>query len=523
MLLKPEDEERLGVSNAAITGYEPEDSPIAHVRPKPIIVICVAALRGARREAAERLLSELTPQCHAARIELFVHHDYQCRGSLEPWLHTLRYAVKSDATHVCSLPDDAILVPHFVEVLLRVLEAKPEHLLCFQSNHRASPDAAKAGARWYTTDEGWTGFGGTFPIAWAREHLEWREKNIKPGRKVAGDEGVNLWAMMTRRITWKSLPSLVSHDLSLESVDGNDHHEAFTPREPLVWDGEADLREVDWSGPVAHLGRTYTANHWRLTYDVNISAEVIERAYEVDRGGPVSKRPMVALATPSYRKPAQAYKDSKKRVIRDLAQHGIAIADLDMNGDSLVTRARHCTMHEFLRSPATHLLFWDDDVEACNPECVREMVATGKDIVGGAYPFRDGSGDVVANPLVTGAGRIDIEDGCMAVREIGTGFLMVSRQAIVDLCVRNPDAFYLGDIKPYVHHPMWALFDSRLEDRGDGIKRYASEDWWFCRLARNAGYQVYAYMPPSFRHWGEHGHEGHIATAWGMKFQEAAE
>lgn len=474
-----------------------------------------AAFSPERQASFKRLLDQLDV---GQFWEVDVEYDHLGTGSLRPWLALLERAASSDATHFVFLPDDAILVPHFAEVLHDAIMQRPEHLLCFQSNHDRSPEAAAQGHAWYTTDEGFTAFGATMPIAWVREHLAWRKANLREGITVQGDEGVNLWAMATGRKVWKSLPSLVDHDTTLPSLDGNDDHALVTARRPLVWDPSADLRERDWGTPPVHLGRTYNATHWRLMYMAKQTPELIERAYDVDRQGPVASKPTVAIATPSFRRPAAGYRHSKKLVMRDLVRAGFGVLDLEMNGDALVTRGRHCLMHEFLRSPATHLLQWDDDIEALNPECVREMIATGHDIVGGAYPFRDGSGRVVANPL-EGTGSVTIENACMPVRELGTGFLLTSRKAIVDLCARHPEEFYLADINPYVDAPMWALFDARLEDRGDGIKRYASEDWWFCKLAREAGYSVNVYLPPSFRHWGEWGHDGHITKAWSMKFE----
>lgn len=252
--------------------------------PRPVVLVTCAAFRPERKAALDRLLAELRPQCSDAGIELFVYEDHEGKGSLGPWLRVLEYATTSNATHATYLPDDAVLVPHFVEVLRAAIAGQPEAILCFQSNHMLSPQAHALGARWYTTPDGFTAFGGTMPIPWVREHLQWRRNFLRPDILVQGDEGVNIWAMATGRLIHKSLPSLVDHDTGIPSADGNDHHEGKSPRRPLVWDPTADLRAVDWTGPVVHLGRTYHGNsQWLIT---KLRTPMARRAYEIARDGP---------------------------------------------------------------------------------------------------------------------------------------------------------------------------------------------------------------------------------------------
>lgn len=491
--------------------------------PRPIIVVTSAAFRPERKAALDRLLAELRPQCSAVGVPLLVHEDREAKGSLGPWLHVLAEgAAWPDVTHVTYLPDDAILVPHFIEVLLACIEAQPEAILCFQSNHEGSRIAAVDGARWYTTPDGFTAFGGTMPVQWVREHLAWRKTALRDDRTVQGDEGVNAWAMCTGRRIFKSLPSLVDHDLTIPSADGNDHHAELSPRRPLVWDPEADLRRVDWGGPVVHLGPTYTDGVWQSVWRVRPEAWELERTYEADRGTPVSQTPHVLIATPAYSGPELGYLRSVNATISDLQAHGIKVSHVLTSGDSLVTRGRHHLAHDFLRTEATHFLQWDADVECEDPGAVRKMLETGHPIIGGAYPWRDGSGRVVCNPLQgPGVHTVTIANDCIEVAEVGTGFLLVHRPVLVDLMKRHPELLYESDFPNCFGHPIWALFDSHLEMTATGRRRYASEDWRFCSLARDAGYRTHVYLPPVFKHWGKKGHEGHITRAWKMSGLEA--
>ncbi len=278
---------------------------------------------------------------------------------------------------------------------------------------------------------------------------------------------------------------------------------------------------------IAHAGFTRTPfalpDHWGAVFDApELTPEVIEKGFLHQRGGlPVSPTPHVLIAMPAYVTPEAAVRASVGRIVADLHEHGIDATLFESPGDSLVTRGRHGLMHAALCSTATHLLQWDADIECLDATAVRHMVLSGFDVVGGAYPWRDGSGRVVCNPLPDTVKDqhvdIDPETKCLKVAEVGTGFLLTSRKMLVDLCSKHPELLYMADIEPYVGAPMWALFDAHLEHRAEtGRRRYASEDWRFCQLAREAGYDIHVYYPPIFRHWGKFPHAGHITKSWGM-------
>lgn len=219
----------------------------------------------------------------------------------------------------------------------------------------------------------------------------------------------------------------------------------------------------------------------------------------------------VMLATMAYNPPEPAMAYSRLAVCRDLAEHGIKHTIHETTGDSLVTRGRHEVMTDFLSTPASHLLWWDADIEATQHDVVRTMLATGHDVIGGACPYRNDSGRVVMNLRDEDrkSGRIETDDhGCVKVAEVGTGFLLISRAAIVKLCGKHPELFYRSDIPDNVTgkpsgRPMWALFDTALLGQ-----RLMSEDYMFCRRWRDAGGDVYVHAAAEFRHWGKKAYEG---------------
>lgn len=241
----------------------------------------------------------------------------------------------------------------------------------------------------------------------------------------------------------------------------------------------------------------------------------VEAMFTAKRGEPVSTLPYVMLATPAYNPPCLEFLHARERVTNDLASSGYGVTVVTSPGDSLVMRGRHSLMHEFLKSPCTHLVFWDVDIEPKDPSIVREMLETQHHIVGGACPFRGETGRVVCNIRQVDKDRaqIDTDDrGCAEVSEVGTGFLLMSREAIVKLCEAYPELMYFADLPGGYGEPHWALFDTALVER-----RFLSEDYFFCKLWRDLGGRVHVYVPFEARHWGRKGYEASFRGALGMR------
>lgn len=244
----------------------------------------------------------------------------------------------------------------------------------------------------------------------------------------------------------------------------------------------------------------------------------ITAMYDVARGEPVSERPRVHIAVPFYRESwrvGRAVMTAIERIEEDLAHHGVASERTTIEGDSLICRMRQRVCHAFLMSTATHLLFCDGDIEPLDPTCVRHMLASGHDVVAGAAPFKEPNGRVVCNvwpgSLDEGA-TLSLKAGCLDVQDVGTGFLLVSRAAIVRLMAAHPELQHWSQGREDEGVPLWAIFDTGVVDRV-----YQSEDYMFCRRWQALGGRVYVYVPATFRHWGEFGYEGSFAKHYGLE------
>jgi glycosyltransferase involved in cell wall biosynthesis len=190
-------------------------------------------------------------------------------------------------------------------------------------------------------------------------------------------------------------------------------------------------------------------------------------------------------------------------------QYGIPLQFYYLFNESLITRARNYCVDEFLRSGANHLMFIDADI-GFNPQDVLALMALQAnepekyDIIGGPYPKKCISwekiklavdkgiadedpnalenfvGDYVFNPKYNTT-SIAISEP-VEVLEIGTGFMMITREALLKFKDAYPEYSYRPD------HVRTEAFDGSREimqffqaEIDPASKRYLSEDYWFCQ------------------------------------------
>ena len=206
-------------------------------------------------------------------------------------------------------------------------------------------------------------------------------------------------------------------------------------------------------------------------------------------------------------------------------KYGMDIKFFYLFNESLITRARNYLVDEFLRSPYTHLMFIDSDINF-NPQDVLALASlTNEDrpIIGAPYPkkciawekvrnavdagladedptvLEKFTGDFVFNP-VAGTTQIKI-DQPTEVLEVGTGFVMIAREVFEKFRDEYPQFSYKPDHnrsehfdgKRYIH----AFFDTVIDNElyagkgAGGSDRYLSEDYMFCQFARKIGFKTW--------------------------------
>lgn len=171
--------------------------------------------------------------------------------------------------------------------------------------------------------------------------------------------------------------------------------------------------------------------------------------------------------------------------------------------ESLIHRARNHAAHVFIQSEFDKLLTIDADI-TWTYEDLKRIVTSDKEIIGGTYPIKNFPVCMNFNALEgrgteflkTGRGydldawsafvhKYADSEGLVEVRHLPTGFLCATRDVFAKLShtvevyhSRQPET---GEIRGYFHFYPSEINEGSLE----------SEDWGWCRLAREAGFKIY--------------------------------
>jgi 2-polyprenyl-3-methyl-5-hydroxy-6-metoxy-1,4-benzoquinol methylase len=195
--------------------------------------------------------------------------------------------------------------------------------------------------------------------------------------------------------------------------------------------------------------------------------------------------------------------------------------------ESLIPRARNRLVHRFLMSDCTHLLFFDAD-QGIDGNDIIEMMDLDLDIVGAPVPMKainweavreaairhepniELSGPQFAFNLVNDGATMEVVDGCIEVRTVGTGCMLVKREVIERMIEAHPETMYVSDSSGDIGQPMHALFDTQIDHSNPLAPRYLSEDYTFCYRWRAMGGKVHLYLKPKVTHQGSYVFRGDV-------------
>lgn len=245
------------------------------------------------------------------------------------------------------------------------------------------------------------------------------------------------------------------------------------------------------------------------------------------------KTPSLFVATPMYGGMCIGnYSAALMQLPMILSAAGMRMYYTYMMNESLITRARNSIAHDFLKSDATHLMFIDADI-GFNPHDIVSMVKCDVDIVCGLYPkkeihwgrvaqaveqgvpideLKNHTGTFVVN-LVSDERAEVASDQLLEIANGGTGFMLIKREVFEALADSVPE--YNNDMYQAIeeHKPkvIKEFFATSID--AESNNRLLSEDYHFCKIARKAGFKVYAAPWVLLSHTGTYIFSGELQRA----------
>ena len=196
--------------------------------------------------------------------------------------------------------------------------------------------------------------------------------------------------------------------------------------------------------------------------------------------------------------------------------------------DSLINRARNNLVAKFLANPQfTHLIFLDVDLEF-KPEDILKLIWHDKEIMTGSYPIKDINWEkvvkmskdgvpakdllkkatrFVVNPRPNSEGKIEVNEGAMAIHDAGTGFMCIKREVFEKMIDAYPELKFRDDTGSLSEEECkwtYAFFNSYIDDDN----RFLSEDYGFCRYWQKIGGKVWVDPGINIKHLGRLNYEG---------------
>jgi len=173
------------------------------------------------------------------------------------------------------------------------------------------------------------------------------------------------------------------------------------------------------------------------------------------------------------------------QALTQCAEKGWGFTYILREADSMVARGRSLLASQFLVNPnaanCSDLVFVDTDLEWKANEFVR-LCEHDVDIVGGAYPYKDDSGDF---PLRWPADGLMEKNGLWEVQAVTPGFLRISRRCLEKIAKDQPWLEFKDRFNPEGQRS-WMFFDNL--QRPSGVY---DEGYIFAEHAHQAGFKVY--------------------------------
>jgi hypothetical protein len=243
-----------------------------------------------------------------------------------------------------------------------------------------------------------------------------------------------------------------------------------------------------------------------------------------------SEKKHIFVATPMYGGQCFGFFTQGCLQLQKLAMNsGLDLTFSFLFNESLIQRGRNLLANAFLKSKCTHMLFIDSDIRF-QPEQILPMLDADKDIICGIYPKKEINWQTVRKAMDAGVPDSELKNhtGNFVVNLVnyeetvtvpigepleiwngGTGFMLIKREVYEGLVGKLPT--YLNNVmdiqNPQNGEKINEFFATCIEEESGLL---LSEDYYFCKKARENGFKVWAAPWVDLAHVGTYAFEGQL-------------
>jgi len=218
--------------------------------------------------------------------------------------------------------------------------------------------------------------------------------------------------------------------------------------------------------------------------------------------------------------------------------HNLTIRTLPT--ESLISRGRNKFVTMFLDDKefkGTHLLFIDADIGFTLENLLR-VIEFNREVVTCTYPVKgfywqqlldrikkntDMDEKLMRDYLlqfnVNLYPNTQFNNGFARVKESATGFMMIKREVFTTIMDKFPNLKYKPDLRTGIEGSSNAydFFPVGIYKEKDGVNRYLSEDYYFCRLWEECGGEIWTDLQTPITHLGSTEYHGSFITQLNKK------
>lgn len=224
---------------------------------------------------------------------------------------------------------------------------------------------------------------------------------------------------------------------------------------------------------------------------------------------------------------------------RWLNEQGHNIIVETLHSESLINRARNKFATIFLDKKnfnGTHLLFIDADI-GFNIENLKRIIEFNRDVVSCTYPVKSFDWNKLPNKIQNltkeqiqsllldyninfyDKHNIQTYNGFARVKETATGFMMIKREVFTKIKKNNPELKYKPDLRSGIEESdnAYNFFPVGIYKEKNGVNRFLSEDYYFCRLAEECGFEIWTDISTPLTHLGSYEYNGIMINQLNIK------